>query len=161
MLRKTFVSHFVLMLAIGAGVFFAWMKGVPQHVYASDLSHMTTVIAALFLVTTVWLGWQAWWVDDIALVLQQSVLPRRADAYQALGPGDASFGHLAERLSVMCGLAGTTIGLSLQGNALMGGGASFGALSTSLFTTAGGIVSAALISIMVHNLENGIKRAKQ
>lgn len=145
-MRLTFLSHFVITLAIAAGAYFAWTAGVPQIIWAGDLSHATSVIAALFVGSVAWLGWLAWQVDTWLAFYKRTPAP------------DSSFGHLAERLCVMCGLAGTTIGLSLQGKALMSGGASFGALSTSLFTTATGIVAAGLLAVLVFNLEAGLRR---
>ena len=59
----------------------------------------------------------------------------------------------------MAGFVGTAIGLSLQAKALAGGATSFTALATSLFTTACGGVSAALLAVMTFNLEAGIRRA--
>jgi hypothetical protein len=59
----------------------------------------------------------------------------------------------------MAGFVGTAIGLSLQAKAVAGGSTSFTALATSLFTTACGGASAALLAIMTFNLEAGIRRA--
>ena len=139
--RLTFLSHFVICLAVTAGLFFAWVENVPRTIWDADVSMMTSVVFLLFLVTAVHLGRQAWWAD----------CPD--------GKSSADFGHLAERLCVMAGLAGTTIGLSLQAKALMSGSASFGALSTSLFTTACGVSAAALIAMMTFNL-SGSEGAK-
>lgn len=150
-MRLTFLSWFVLNLAIAAGAFFAWTAGIPQLVWAGDLSHATSVIAALFVGSAAWLGWQSWKADGPLVWLEHRRKPQST--------ADASYGHLAERLCVMLGLAGTTIGLSLQGKALMSGGASFGALSTSLFTTATGIVAAGLLAVLVFNLEAGLRRS--
>jgi len=148
--RLTFLSHFVICLAVGSAVFFAAINDVPQTIWADDLSRMTSVIAVLFVGASIYLGWQAW----------------LADAGQTTGdapssgvrPAVSDFGHLAERLSVMAGFVGTAIGLSLQAKALAGGATSFTALATSLFTTACGGVSAALLAVMTFNLEAGIRR---
>jgi hypothetical protein len=146
MARLTFLSHFVICLAIGSATYFAVVNGVPQTIWADDLSHMTSVIAVLFVGASIYLGWQAWIVDDAS---SSSAVPRPSP----------DFGHLAERLSVMAGFVGTAIGLSLQAKALAGGSASFTALATSLFTTACGGASAALLAVMTFNLEAGIRRA--
>jgi len=138
--RLTFLSHFVIWLAVGSAVFFATINGVPQTIWADDLSRMTSVIAVLFVGASIYLGWQAWLADD----------GRQTSS---------DFGHLAERLSVMAGFVGTAIGLSLQAKALAGGSTSFTALATSLFTTACGGASAALLAVMTFNLEAGIRRA--
>ena len=102
-LRLTFLSHFVICLACMGLAFFAWANSVPQTIWANDMSMMTSVISALFVGTMVYLGWQAWALED-------SIIPPNAD-----------FGHLAERLCVMAGFVGTAIGLSLQAHALAGG----------------------------------------
>jgi hypothetical protein len=158
--RKTFLSHFVLVLACAGASFFAWQRGVFQTIYANDASCMTSAIAALFVVTAVWLGWQAWLVDDI--VAKFGASPYRHLIVGSKLPADnADFGHSAERWSVMLGLLGTTIGLSLQAHALTSGPSSFGALATSLYTTGTGITSALLIGVMVFSLEAGIRRARK
>lgn len=149
--RRTFLSHFCIVLACAGASFFAYQRGVFQTVYASDASMMTSAIAALFVVTAVWLGWQAW-VADFAI----EIFPNRPVYYTA----NSDFGHSAERWSVMLGLLGTTIGLSLQAHALTSGPSSFGALATSLYTTGTGIISALLIGVMVFSLESGIRRAR-
>ena len=61
--RLSFLSHFVLCLAIAAAAFFAYRAGLFAVVWANDQSMMTSVIGALFVGTAVWLGWQAWRVD--------------------------------------------------------------------------------------------------
>jgi hypothetical protein len=154
--RLIFLSHFVICLAVAALAFFGWLNGVLQTVYVNDLSMMTSLIGALFVGTAAWLGRQAWVADD----RRQRTDDRkgRGDLPSVVRPPSSDFGHLAERLCVMAGLAGTTIGLSLQAKALMSGSASFGALSTSLYTTASGVAAAALIAIMVFNLEAGMRR---
>jgi hypothetical protein len=154
--RLTFLSHFVICLACGALAFFAFANGVPQTIFANDQSMMTSVIGALFLGSVVYLGREAWLVGE----------PRMGDR----GPmGDPSsvrspssdYGHLAERLSVMAGFVGTAIGLSLQAKALAGGATSFTALATSLFTTATGGTTAAVIAILTFNVEAGIRRSRR
>lgn len=151
--RLTFLSHLVICLACAGLAFFAWTRGVPQTVYANDASMMTSVIAAMFVGTAAYLARLAWFVD--------TPLPswvRKSDATFLI---DSDFGHNAERWAVMLGFVGTAIGLSLQATALMSGTASFGALATSLFTTASGGTAAILIGVMTYSLEQGIRRARK
>jgi len=141
-MRKTFVAHWIICL-VCLGVFsFAWRYGVPQLIWASDASYMTSVIAALVVVTAVWLGWQAWRVDDPhSFVI------------------NADFGQEAQLLAPALGMLGTVIGLSMQAKALVAGAASLGALSTALFTTGVGIAGFIVLKVLTLNLEAGIKRA--
>lgn len=156
--RLTFLSHFVLCLAcVGLG-FFAWVNGVPQTIWANDVSMMTSVIGALFVGSAIWLGCQAWQIGQPRLYDREEC----ADARLSFTSSPSSeYGHLAERLCVMVGFVGTAIGLSLQAKSLAGGATSFTALATSLFTTASGGTAAAFIAIMTFNLEAGAKRAQR
>jgi hypothetical protein len=151
--RLTFLSHFVLCLACVALASFACVNGVPQMIWESGMSMMTSVIGAQFVGSAVWLGWQAWLLGGHTPDEEE-----RTDAQpsSALLPS-SDYGHLAERLSVMAGFVGTAVGLSLQARLLAGGATSFTALATSLFTTASGGIAAAIIAIMTFNLEVGIK----
>jgi hypothetical protein len=145
--RLTFLSHFLLSLAVGAGAFLAWRAGALAAVWESDKSMMTSAIGALLIGTLAWLGRQAWRADD----------PERHYFKYNI---DASFGHLSERLAVILGFVGTAIGLSLQAKALAGGSASFDALATSLFTTASGGTAAGIIAVATYNLEVGLRRVR-
>jgi hypothetical protein len=154
--RLTFLSHFILCLACAGLAFFAWVNGVPQMVWANDMSMMTSVIGALFVGSAAWLGWQAWRIGE-----PMSTDRRRTGAPASSFLPLSHYGHLAERLCVMAGFVGTAIGLSMQARSLAGGATSFTALATSLFTTASGGTAAALIAIMTFNLEAGVRRARR
>jgi hypothetical protein len=164
--RLTFLSHFVICLACAAGGFFAWVNGVPETIWATDRSMMTSVIGAVFVLSAVWLGRLAWLADDEAPWVptwKAAGDERRPARVKRRAPIkiDPNYGHLAERLCVMAGFVGTAIGLSLQAQALAGGATSFTALATSLYTTACGGTAAALIAILTYNLECGIRRARR
>jgi hypothetical protein len=137
--RRTFLAWFLCALALSAGAAFAVKIGAAGAVWRGDASHVTSAIAVLCAATVVGLGRSAWARDG------------------GLSPSLA-FAHLAERLSVMLGLLGTTIGLSLQASALAASGAaSFGALATSLYTTGTGIGSAVVISVLAFVVERGAR----
>jgi hypothetical protein len=155
--RLTFLSHFVLCLGCAGLAFFAWVNGVPQMIWANDMSMMTSVIGALFVGSASWLGWQAWRIGEP----MSNDRVRTGAPSPFAPPPSADFGHLAERLCVMAGFIGTAIGLSLQAKSLAGGATSFTALATSLFTTASGGTAAALIAVMTFNLEAGVRKPQR
>jgi hypothetical protein len=155
--RLTFLSHFVLCLACAGLAFFASVNGVPQIVWANDMSMMTSVIGTLFVGSAAWLGWQAWRIGEPILDDIERSGARSSFTFLP----SSEYGHLAERLCVMAGFVGTAIGLSLQAKSLAGGATSFTPLATSLFTTASGGTAAALIAIMTFNLEVGVRRAQR
>ena len=155
--RFTFLSHFILCLGCAGIAFFAWVNGVPQMIWANDMSMMTTVIGVLFIGSAVQLGYQAWRIGD-----PMSSDSRRTGARSSSAPLPLSdYGHLAERLCVMTGFVGTAIGLSMQAKSLAGGATSFTALATSLFTTASGGIAAMVIAIMTFNLEAGVRKMQR
>jgi hypothetical protein len=153
----TFLSHLVLCLASAGLAFFAAVNGVPQIIWANDMSMMTSVIGTLFVGSAAWLGWQAWRIGEP--VLDDTGRSGAPLSFAFLPSSD--YGHLAERLCVMAGFIGTAIGLSLQAKSLAEGVSSFTPLATSLFTTASGGTAAALIAIMTFNLEVGVRRAQR
>ena len=131
--RQPFLRFFALLLAIVAGLTMALWLGVPQAVWRADQSMMTSAIAGWFVFAVARIGISAW----------------RGGDWRAV-----EFGHLAVRLSVLFGLCGTSLGLSFQAHSLATEGvAALGALSTSLYTTATGIVSAAILEVLTFNLE--------
>lgn len=149
MMRRTFTAHWIICLVCAGGFAFAWHYGAPQLIWANDQSYMTSVIAALFVATAAWVGWQAWIAGD-----QRFWLNRKASDAAA-----SDFGHLAALLAPALGMLGTAIGLSMQAKALAGGSTSFLALATSLYSTGTGVAAFILINVIVFNLEAGIKKA--
>ena len=139
--RLTFLSHFVLCLACAGAAFFAYQRGIFQTVYAADASMMTSAIAALFVVSAVWIGWQAWRADD--------------DAWNT----SADFGHLTEKLAVRFGLIGTGIGIMLTIKAHLAASDPLSALQTAFFSMICGVAAASIIAAMTFSLERGLKRA--
>ena len=137
--RLTFLSHFVICLACAGSSFFAWQRGVFQTIYVNDASMMTSAIAALFVVTAFWLGFQTWRDDG----------------------GDASFGHLAEGLAVRLGLIGTGIGIILTIKASLASANPLAALQTAFFSMICGVAASSIIAVMTFSLESGIARARR
>jgi hypothetical protein len=138
-MRRTFLGHWIISLVCAAMFAFAYAYGIPQLIWASDQSYMTSAIAALVVGAAIWLGWQAWLADS--------------------GFANSDFGQEAQLLAPALGMLGTVIGLSMQAKALVAGAAGLGALSTSLFTTGAGIAGFIIIKVMTLNLEVGIRRA--
>lgn len=132
-MRQCFLRFFSILLAIIAGLILAMIKGAPQAIFHADQSMMTSVIFILFVIVAGKIGIASWHEKDDGMV---------------------EFGNLSVRLSVMLGLLGTTIGLSMQAISLATeGSASLGALSTSLFTTGTGVAAALFLEILTYNLE--------
>lgn len=156
MQRLTFLSHFVLSLAIAAGAFFAWQSGILlQGCNEPVVRWVGMTIGALFVSGVVWLGWQAWRTDGEWIHGVDAIGEYESPA------GDASYGDLLILISPAIGLVGTVSGLSVVfgnlGNqaALATGG------STAFYSARFGIIAMILMAVLVHALETGIKRAQR
>ena len=159
MSRLAFLTHFVLCLAVAAGAFLAWRAGTLDAVWRGDQSMMTSAIGALLVGTLAWLGVQAWRIGGGGVSpISGKVWHKASERWIDLP--DASFGHLAERLLPMMGLAGTVVGLSMQARALMANGsAAFEPLATALYCTGAGIIAAAIVAVATYALERGVGRS--
>jgi hypothetical protein len=141
--RLTFLSHFVICLAIAAGFYFAWRAGIPQMVAENIVGRwFGGVIGTLFVWTAAWLGLLAWFADD-------------SDFEVA-----ADFGHLMQLMFPAIGMLGTVVGLSLSfrnaGTPEMMAGA-----ATAFYSTGCGILAMILTMAMTYSLECGIARARR
>ena len=156
MRHPTLVGHWIICLICAGAFAFAHAYGIPQLIWASDASYMTSAIAALVVGAAVWLGWQAWLSDTPEIDMENGgFVP--GSWYKTKATSD--FGQEAQLLAPALGMLGTVIGLSLQAKALVAGAAGLGALSTSLFCTGAGIAGFIVLKVLTLNLEAGIKRA--
>jgi MotA/TolQ/ExbB proton channel family len=142
--RLTFLSHFVIVLACAGVGFFAWTNGVLlQGTQEPVVAGVAATIGALFISGVIWLGWQAWIVDN-----------------EDGAEGDASYGDYLILIFPAIGLVGTVSGLGVvfahlgdQAALAVGGAQAF-------YSARFGIVAMILIATLSYSLERGIKRAK-
>jgi uncharacterized protein YacL len=131
---------------MAAGAFFAFVYGLPQLVWNSDLSHMTSVIAGVFVASCFYLGWLSW-----------NLSPSTASATEI----KAEWGWFAEEKFVRMGLFGTVIGLILQAKVLATGSEGLGPLSTAFMSTAVGVLASFLLALLAFNITSHIERMKR
>src|ERR1700749_935349 len=136
-MRRGFLSQFVLCLACAGASFFAYTRGILQFVYQNDASMMTSVIAVLFVGTALWLGRQAWLLEN------------------------NGWGDRAEGLAVKCGLIGTGVGIILTIKAALASASPLAALQTAFFSMICGVAASSIISVMQFSLESGIARERK
>lgn len=138
--RLTFLSHFVLTLALIAAAILAWIQGAPQAIWATDLSYTTSVIAGLVVFSALYLGWQAW----------------------SVGPNTSvAFGLYATGICPLIGLFGTATGLRANIVALTVGSSGLAPLGTSLVTMQMGVLGALILGALVFNLQVGVGRYEE
>lgn len=139
MMRRTFLSHFCLCLAVAAGAAFAQFHGAFATVWHDDQSYMTSVIGLVFLAVLARLGAEAWKADDRATV-------------------DIHLGYWAAELCLIIGVIGMVGGLKEQGAAIAATGAAvFGAWAQQLSATLVGCIACAVLMVAAYNIERGAR----
>lgn len=148
--KRCFLQWFALLLTFAAMGFFSWQYGVPQAIWHADITYMTSVIAASFIMVVGYLGFASWRYDTTEY---------------AIATADVGLGRMAAFSVTLLGLLGTTIGLMIQVRAMGNVDVSNpqnvvqfiatigGALSTALYCTASGIIASIGITLMNANIE--------
>jgi hypothetical protein len=136
----------VICLAVCAAAFCASDYHIPQMIWNGDVSMMTSLIVALFFVSSLYSGSLCWQLS-------------RATVFSI--EKKAEFGWFAAETCVQLALVGTTIGLIVQAKTLMSGTARLLPLSTSLLTTAVGISASIILRVMAYNLNSSIDRLRE
>ena len=151
--KRAFLQWFALLLSYIAAAFFAAYYGLLEAIWKTDVTFMTSAIAAAFVVSVLYLGWASWRFDRTI---------HRERFQKAVA--DVGVGHNASDVVMRIGLLGTVIGLSLQAQAM--GNINFTdpanllgfikivalALGSAFFATGCGIVGSIGINIMTANL---------
>jgi len=154
MRRAAFFQFLAVAVALSIAVFFAGWFGLLTRIWVSDLSHMSSVIAALTLATTIYIGVLCWFVPDGEWFHGFHERMRKLeDASEWCGT--------AADLSPALGLIGTIYGLAQQAIALREGGDVLALLGTALFSTMAGVTGFAVILVLSHTLNASLKRARR
>jgi hypothetical protein len=140
--KVTFLQWFLGMLALFAGLFYATAVGFTGHVWSADESHVTAVIVAVTFLCLLRLGYISW----------------------ILGEDNHNEVRLKARWPLvsiiafpLLGVIGTTIGFSMQADAIVtGGGAGVSPLSTSLFTVMFGAGACIIVLAAWYNVKHGV-----
>jgi hypothetical protein len=156
---RCFLQWFVLSLAYAAIAFFAYRYGLPQLIFKTDVTYMTSVIAVIFVATAAYLGFASWryrlsWWE----VTKESAAEAAADVGLATK---------ASYIVTLFGLLGTVIGLQRQVDAMAAVTPDnimpflvqvSAALRTAFYATGCGIVASIGIIAMAANLEYFLER---
>lgn len=164
--HRCFLQWFVLALAYVGAAFFAVQYGLPQLIFHTDVTYMTSAIAAIFVVTAGYLGFASWRYDPFLVEWSHgksksvSVGPARAAA-------DIGLATKASYIVTLFGLLGTVIGLQHQVGAMAAVTPDnimpflaqvSTALGTAFFATGCGIAASIGIIAMAANLEYFLER---
>ncbi len=159
--KRCFLQWFVLCLSFTVIAFFAAYYGVFQRVWVVDVTHLTSVIAAIFVAACGYLGVASWRYDNPF---------QHPGTRFATAVADSNVGRAAAYIVTLIGLLGTAIGLMLQvqamatidlsnaQHALQFVVAVLSGLGTALYATACGIVGSIGITVLGSNLEYFMNR---
>lgn len=162
--KRCFLQWFMLVLSYTVAAFFCVTAGLAQAVWDADVTHITSVIAIVFVASCGYLGLTSWRHDNIDNTQLGSALK------VAEVSADTNFGRTMAFIVTLLGLLGTAIGLMFQAKAMgqldvsnpqniVGFIGTIGsALSTALYATASGIIACIGITLMNLNIEYFIDR---
>jgi hypothetical protein len=149
--KRCFMQWFVLSLAYVLAGFFAVWYGLPQTIWKTDVTYMTSVIAVITAATIGYIGLASWRLGG-----------KRHMHMTPQAVADANLGRIAAYVVTLFGLLGTVIGLQHQVQAM----ASVTpdhiiqflaevavALGTAMYATACGIIGSIAIIATVANLD--------
>jgi hypothetical protein len=163
--KRCFMQFFVIALSFAVVAFFSGYYGILTKIWQTDVTYMTSVIAAVFVASVLYLGFASWRFDErprigLAVITKDSA---RAIADTGIGKG-------AAYIVTLIGLLGTVIGLSLQLQIMagiqVGNQASMmkafalvaSALGTAFYATGCGIAASIGIYLVTLNLDWFIDR---
>jgi len=160
--HRCFLQWFVLMLAYVGIAFFAVQYGLPQLIFHTDVTYMTSVIAVIFTATALYLGFASWRYPG-----RFNRTKTRIEWLPSSTAADIGVATKASYIVTLFGLLGTVIGLQHQVGAM----ASVtpdnimpflaqvsSALGTAFYATGCGIVASIGIIAMAANLEYFLER---
>ena len=158
--KPAFLQWLSVVVAMGIATFFAAYFGLLGRVWHDDVSHMSSLVAALVVGTAAYIGYLCWRVpervptDDFDYVrLFSATVGAVEDASEWNG--------IAADLCPAIGLAGTIYGLAQQAAALKEGGDVLALLGTALFSTLCGVTGFAIVLILSHILNSSLRRARR
>lgn len=164
--RRCFAQWLVLLLGYLTVTVLATYEGLPQLIFHTDVTYMTSVIAVIFVIAVLYLGFASWrfdangWRHDT--LHSEMVHARMLRGIDAMAEADIGLAQKAAYIVTLFGLLGTVIGLQRQVGAmatvtpdnLMPFLAQVSsALGTAFYATGTGIVASIGIIAMAANLE--------
>src|SRR5271170_3493179 len=91
--KRCFLQWFILLLGYVAAGFFAAYYDMLQSIWHTDITYMTSAIAAVFVAAVIYIGFASWRFDTNRM--PQYPLNRRAASLQATAIADSGLGRTA------------------------------------------------------------------
>jgi predicted permease len=159
--KPAFLQWLSLIVAMGIATFFAVYFGLVARIWHDDASHMSSLVAALVVGTSGYIGYLCWRVPEyVGWSHDEDDVPPGWLRLSELE--DASeWGGVAADLSPAIGLAGTIYGLAQQAVALKEGGDVLALLGTALFSTLAGVTGFAVLLVLSHVLASSLRKARR
>lgn len=152
--KAAFLQWLSVVVAMSITGYFVTYFGLMTRIWRDDLSHMSAVILALVVGTTLYVGWLCWRVPEVGS--DQRRLAEVVELEDA-----AEWGGIAADLCPALGLVGTIYGLAQQAVALKQGGDVLALLGTALFSTLCGVSGFAIVVVLSHVLNSSLRRARR
>jgi len=154
-----FIAWWVSILLIATGLFWAGYFGLVQKVWETDVTMITTLIALIFIVVNLPLGWASYKLSDPSYkVLHRGKLDRLLDTCWFTSEQLMALGMLGTVIGLIHMLAANFIGVGGDG---MQGMLSemWKAMGLALYTNAVGLICSIVLKVQVYFIGHGIDEA--
>lgn len=164
--HRCFLQWFVLFLGYVGISFFAVQYGLPQLIFKTDVTYMTSAIAMIFAATALYLGFASWRYRGQGEP-KWDMAKSRSVSSSSTAAADIGLATKASYIVTLFGLLGTVIGLQHQVGAMAAVTPDnilpflaqvSSALGTAFYATGCGIVASIGIIAMAANLEYFLER---
>jgi hypothetical protein len=148
--RKCFLQWLGITLVAGVAATYAIMAGLPAQVWATDESHMTSVITAITLLVGAYAGIGSWNPGE-NFAKKESLISFFAEKVMYVGLFGTTWGLIGQTRAI--------IGMNLSDPAAITSliGKLMGSIGTSLETTGAGVLSAVILGLMAFNIRHEVE----
>lgn len=146
---KKFLAWWISVLLIGTGVFWAYFFGLVQTVWEADETHITSLIAVVFVVCNLYLGVLAYKIDS-PYDWDTVSIKKRLETLWFMSEQMMALGMLGTVIGLIMMLSTTSVG-SIDSSSMQGVLAGmWKAMGLALYTNAVGLVCSIALKLQVY-----------
>lgn len=151
--HKRFILWWVSVLLVSTFVFWAYYFGLINTIWVSDTTKITSIIAVLFTITNLVLGWLAYKASDPFFVsTRRPLLEKITDYCWFISEQIMALGMLGTVIGLIHMLEGNVIGSNLNdmSNVQKMLGSMWSAMGLALYTNAVGLLFSIILKMQVY-----------
>lgn len=152
-----FLAWWVSILLLATGVFWAGYFGFIYEIWVSDITYITSIIAAVFILINAFLGWISFKVRDPDYVdSNRELVKNRLETVWFTSEQIMALGMLGTVIGLIHMLAANFIGANGDANMQMLLGDMWKAMGLALYTNAVGLICSIALKVQVYIVGYGL-----